>query len=691
MNNQRGIKALFEKAGRLTAIRAVRAGLANMIPVLIIGAFALILKTFPVSVYQTFLAENSFGRLLYSLFDFVNSATFGVLSVYMTFSISRAYTKLSSNHNIVNFGAVFSSLLSFFIMAGSNLASFSAANMGPKSMFLAIIAGLGATALYLFFHKTFSNRRNILLSAGADRDFNRMITTIVPITLVALIFGVLNLVIVSVSGADSVRSLLADFFNWIFSFNGSGFIKGFLFVLLSSVLWFFGIHGSDTLEGVMQTYFASGSVEHLSKQFFDCFVLMGGCGSAICLLLAIVVISKNRARRGLGYAAAFPMLFNINELMVFGLPIILNPVMLIPFLTVPLVCYSVSYFAIFTGIVPMASGAVEWTTPIILGGYQATGSVAGSLLQLFNVAVGVLIYAPFVKMLDRQADAISEKTYLSFLDYFKENEKTLSGERLLELDNDYGDFAKALCADLRHNVKKSVVLAYQPQFSYDGECVGVEALMRWRHPIHGILYPPLIFKLAEEGGFLADLEQRVLEKALEDRPAVLERFGANVKLSVNVTGMTVTTPQFVQFCREFDSKIGFRGKNVCLEVTEQTALNLDDGALSSLKALKEMGLTLAIDDFSMGQTSLHYLKDELFDVIKLDGSLVTGITLHSSYKDIVASVTRLASSLQMAVIAEYVETRTQREILHSVGCDFYQGFLFSKAVFLDEAEKDRQS
>ena len=93
--------------------------------------------------------------------------------------------------------------------------------------------------------------------------------------------------------------------------------------------------------------------------------------------------------------------------MVFGLPIIFNPIMLIPFVTVPLVCYSVSYFAILSGLVPMVTQGVEWTTPIILGGFHATGSVAGSLLQIVNVIIGVLIYTPFIRLLDSR----DEETY----------------------------------------------------------------------------------------------------------------------------------------------------------------------------------------------------------------------------------------------------------------------------------------
>ncbi|MBO4453393.1 MAG: EAL domain-containing protein, partial [Clostridia bacterium] len=342
-----------------------------------------------------------------------------------------------------------------------------------------------------------------------------------------------------------------------------------------------------------------------------------------------------------------------------------------------------TYAAMAAGLVPLIIGEVEWTTPIILGGYRATGSIAGSIMQLVNVAAGVLIYIPFVKLLDRQSDETAKETYISFLEFFKKNEKTLAGTRLTDLDNEYGGFAKALTADLRHGIRKGVVLAYQPQYNYAGECIGAEALLRWEHPVHGSLYPPLIFKLAEEGGFLSELEQKVFERALLDRKKLSEKFGEGIKLSVNVTGTTVTTPQFIEFCRIMQRKYGL-DKNVCLEVTEQTALSLNEDGVKALNELRSMDLLLAIDDFSMGQTSLHYLKDSLFDYIKLDGSLVTGLAEDSSYRNIVASITGLAESLGMIVLAEFVETAEQREILHSVGCDCYQGYLYSKAVFLDE-------
>ncbi len=534
----------------------------------------------------------------------------------MTFSISRAYMKQKADGEAGSAGAVLSSLLAFFILAGAYLPEFGVDSMGPKSMFLAIITGVGASSLFYTLQRRLRHRA--LFSTGIDREFNRMLSTLAPIAIVALIFALLNALVVRLFRVDSFHSLLISAFNRLFSARGAGFFQGFFFVLLSSLLWFFGIHGSDTLEGVMETYFTPGLAANqaaaaaggipsavLTKQFFDCFVFMGGCGATICLLITILAFSRNRARRGLGLAAAFPMIFNINEMMVFGLPIIYNPLMLIPFLVTPLACYSIAYLAVSSGLVPIIVNEVAWTTPILLGGYHAAGSIAGSILQFFNVAVGVVIYYPFVRILDNQSEENTRRNYQSFIDYFKAHEQDLAGVRLTEMDSVYGDFAKALCAELRHDMDKQVVLFYQPQFHYDGRCIGVEALLRWKHPVYGMLYPPLVFKMAEEGGFLGAMEEAVWTRALDDRPIILRRFGPEVKLSINVTGTTVVTPRFQQFCRQYNAKEPFRGRNICVEVTEQAALTFNEQTLSALKALKEMGLMLAIDDFSMGQTSLH--------------------------------------------------------------------------------------
>lgn len=695
MENKEGKVKSIRKIENFAAVRAVRDGLVGIIPVLIIGAFALILMYFPINGYKEFISTFAGGFLL-KFFEIINSATFGPLAVYMTVSISRSYMNIKSEENIETLGAITASIISFFILAGSNLSSFNKDSMGPKSMFLALATGLGASASYLALSRFLSGNRKTLFSSGANRVFNRMLSTIFPIIIIVSVVAIVNLIVIRAFGVESFRELIIKFNNWIFSFIKLDFFRGFFFVLFSSVLWMFGIHGSDTLEGVMEKYFTPGLAANqaavevgrapsfiLTKQFFDCFVLMGGCGATICLLIALLIFSRNRARRGLAYTAAFPMLFNINELMVFGIPIVFNPIMLVPFLTVPLVCYSVAYLATYIGLVPIITNGIEWTTPIILGGYSATGSVAGALLQVFNVFLGVLIYMPFVRLLDKRTQEDAQRIFSSFLDFFKANESSLAYKKLTDLGGENGEFARGLSAEIIHSIKDgNVTLAYQPQFHYNGNCIGVEALLRFKHPVHGIIYPPLVIKLAEDGDFLPELEEAVVRKALSDREEVLKKFGG-IKISFNVTGTTVVTESFISFMEQINREFQFEGKNLCVEVTEQAALNFDDKTYAAFSRLKKMGLLLAIDDFSMGQTSLNYLKDNMFDIIKLDGSLVKGLSSHENCREIISSIVNLSKTLNLMVLAEFVETEWERDTLHEIGCDCYQGYLYSPAVFLD--------
>ena len=695
MQSTKSFKKVLDKVQNSIVVQSIRDGLVSIIPVLIIGAFSLIINQLPITAYQTFI-HTFLNGFIVDLFNIIYSASFGVLSIYMTVSISRSYMKIETDKNIVSFGAIVASVISFFILAGAYLPEFSTDSTGPKSVFLAIITGLGASALYVQISRFFIKKQKILFTNGANRTFNRMLSTLIPIAIVSFAFGLFNIIIVNIFNVESFKELIIKGFDLLFSIGEVGFIKGFFFVLLSSILWLFGIHGSDTLETVMQTYFVPGLEANqaaiaageaastvLTKEFFDCFVLMGGCGATICLLITILIFSKNRARKSLGFTAAFPMIFNINELMVFGLPIVFNPIMLVPFLLTPLACYCISYLALSVGIVPLIANEVAWTTPIILGGYQATGSIAGSLLQLFNVIVGVLIYLPFVKLLDKRTEEALKENYDVFMNFFHKNEANMGNIVLSEMSDIYGDFAKDLCADIEHNYKKFMKIVYQPQYDYNGDLIGVEALLRYIHEDYGALYPPLVIKIAEECGILLDFEEEIFKKVMSEIDIVRNKFHGNIKVSINVTGSTIINPKFIEFLEELNETYAFAGKNICIEVTEQAALSFSQDSYNALRRINELGLTLAIDDFSMGQTSLHYLKYNLFHILKIDGSLVQGLFKEQNCKEIISSITQLAASLKLAVIAEFVDDEKQKETLHEIGCDNYQGFLFSKPISLE--------
>ncbi len=689
-------KKAVKKFTSLSGIAAIRKSLISLIPVLLVGAFSLTIKAFPIDAYQNFLTNFLDGFLL-RLFDVVYLSTFGFLSLFTCLSIGYYY---ALSHPSVKGGATIgcplASISSFLILTGLN--NLSTDTLGPKGMFIAIIASLGASWLFCFILSR--KKGKMLLADGADANLNNALKMILPLAVTIIAFAVVNDVILLISKSSNVHDLLQDGFTGMFARIGSEFIAGLLFVFISSILWFFGIHGSDVLEGVALSVFSPDKIttninliqagqaptEIFSKQFFDVFVLMGGCGSAICLLLALLIFSKRKSNSNLAKMAAFPMLFNINEIMVFGLPIIYNPIMLIPFLSVPLVCFMTSFLAMKTGLVPLVTSPVEWTTPVILGGYMATGSVMGSLLQLLNIALGILIYRPFVKKFDEEKMENFKEDYERLVDILQKRELSREDFALTELGGADGEFAKSLAAEIEYALEKNKIeVYYQPQYNFDGDCFGAEALLRYQLENVGFVYPPLVIELAKESGKLQLLEQYVFEKACEDSTVLWQMSRKKIKISINVSGSSIQSKEFEEFLIELADNYNCENP-LCIEITEQTAIVFDDELKNRIKRLKDAGYMFAIDDFSAGNTSLQFLQENLFDIVKLDGSIVQNCLTSERSNEIIKMIIELSKNLGFNVIAEFVSSEEIRDLLALAGCTLYQGWLYSPAIKYAELE-----
>ena len=376
-----------------------------------------------------------------------------------------------------------------------------------------------------------------------------------------------------------------------------------------------------------------------------------------------------------------PVFFNINELIVFGIPIVLNPIFLIPFIFVPLLLTLTSYLALFYGFVPYTSNLVEWTTPIFLSGYYSTNSISGSVLQLFNLVLGTACYIPFVKLAQNISDFQIKNSINKVYDYFKQNEERGVVAPLLDRYDDIGSISRFLAVDLEHSIDSNKIkLFYQPQVNYDGEVIGVEALLRWNHETYGFIYPPFIIALSIEAQLNNKLDYWILDTACRDLKKMNELGLNNLSMAVNVSAIQIEDSRFIDNLVEILNKNQIEPNKLKLEITEQSALRKGNKLLDILLSIKKMGVKLEMDDFGMGHSSLMYLKEYEFNTIKLDGSLVRDITTNSSCRNIISSIVELGKTLNYSVLAEFVENEEQRDILHALGCDQYQGYLYSKAI-----------
>ena len=690
---------LMERAGENLLLASVRRGLILMIPIVLIGSIALLFTSFPIPQYRDLMAKV-FGLDWENFFTYVHDGTIGILSLATVICISYSLVTELENRDKLRINPIIVSsvaLCSFIALFGISKDEFEITNYGVTGVFVAILAAVTAT---LLFYKL-SSIKALRIRPFADGDslsFSNAVAAIIPAAITIALFAAANQSLFAFLNISDINDFLAEvLYNW-FSNIGNSFLRALLFIFLIHFLWFLGIHGSNMLEHVAQSIYVPALAVNqnlinagdapsqiFTKTFFDTFVLMGGCGSTICLIIAVFMLKKNRNQRRIAKFSLFPLIFNINELIVFGFPLVLNPIYLIPFILVPLLLTVTSFAALSLGLVPFTVQTVEWTTPVFINGYYATGSLSGCLLQLFNLILGTLCYIPFVKLSQAVSASKMKKNFEGVCAEFKKIERSNKRHNLLDRQDVIGSLAKALAEDLKNDIrKKRMVLFYQPQVDYEGNVFCAEALLRWKHTNYGYVYPPLVIALAEEYQLIDGLGLEIIEQACSTLGQMKALGFRDMAISVNITASQLENEEFPPKLKQLIKKYHISPKALKIEITEQVALENDKRIKDALGAIKDMGMELEMDDFGMGHSSLMYLKEYNFDTIKLDGSLVREISANVNCRDIISSIIYLSRSLNYAVLAEFVETEEQRQILHDLGCDRYQGYLYSPAIPLEE-------
>ncbi|MCR5478152.1 MAG: EAL domain-containing protein [Lachnospiraceae bacterium] len=680
-----------KKASELAGI--IRASLAMVIPVLFIGSITVLLNGFPVQQYQDFL--NSFlGGALRSIIITVQYGTVGILAVYITAALNFSYLKQTGTGQrlVFEFGSLLGCLTGFFILVGFFSGDPDLSLLSGQGVFSAMIAGIAGSVLFRKFETCFVRQKMIFVD-GADSEFNAALHMILPFLCVTLCFAASNYLITVCFQVQSLQHLFMRIMEMIFMRMQRSYSSGVLFILLTSIMWWFGIHGNNVLNQVAEDMFVTilpGEI--VSKSFMDTFVNMGGTGCTIGLLLALILFGRHRSTKRLFGMAMVPGIFNIGEMMVFGFPVIYNPLMAIPFLLAPVLCFSNAYFLTAVRFVPLVSREVVWTTPSMMSGFLATGSLRGVAVQLLNILIATACYAPFVVLSEKKMQSEFSTEMKELVGILKKCEETTEEVVLTELEGRAGRLAKHLAVELEasmtasfgegtsENTENPLRMKYQPQYDNTGKCIGAEALLRWEHGLYGTVYPPLVIRLARESGDLYDLETRIIEQSIRDSESFRRTFGDAFKLSVNVTVPTLYDEKFTAFLQTMADRYRLRTGNICIEITEETELVTSRETGELMERIRAFGYTFALDDFSMGHTSLQYLQHNQFDIVKLDGQLVRGILDNERTKEIISSIVYLSKSLDFRVLAEYVESGELRDALEAVGCLWYQGYLFGPAI-----------
>jgi len=242
--------------------------------------------------------------------------------------------------------------------------------------------------------------------------------------------------------------------------------------------------------------------------------------------------------------------------------------------------------------------------------------------------------------------------------------------------------------DIRQGIlKDQFVLYYQPQINRDGRTVGAEVLLRWPHPERGMVSPVDFIPLAEDTGLILPLGNWVMETACTQLALWAQNpHLQDLTLAVNVSARQFRQPDFVPYVIDLISYTGVNPKRLKLELTESLLVNDVEETKTKMTALKQHGVGFSLDDFGTGYSSLSYLKRLPLDQLKIDQSFVRDLMTDPNDAAIALAVITLGHALGLTVIAEGVETRAQRDHLHSQGCDAYQGYLVGRPMPLLDFE-----
>jgi lactose/cellobiose-specific phosphotransferase system IIC component len=395
----------------------VRNALTLTLPVVIAGAAAVLINNFPIRAYQNFM-ERIFGAGWRGFGGYIWNGTLAILSPVMTFSIGYTIAErynlknpLNAVHPVIAGLLSFCSLLAILEPSATDFA-IPYNWMGVNGLFPAIITGFVSTGLFLAFYRI--KKLHIqFFSEDAGTTMSHVLAALMPAILTLGIFSLAKGFMASL-GVKDIHALIYHYISLPFKGLGNNLGTALLYTFTRQILWFFGVHGANALEPVMtEIYIPAAEANRLAmagggdppfiltKTFFDTYMSMGGAGNTLSLLAALLVTRKKSGVKRIAEISLLPAVFNINEILLFGVPIVLNPIYLVPFTAVPLALTVISYGAAAAGLLPVSPAEVAWTTPAIISGYAAAGSAAGSVMQLVNIFAGFLIYLPFVRMAER--------------------------------------------------------------------------------------------------------------------------------------------------------------------------------------------------------------------------------------------------------------------------------------------------
>ncbi|ASW44351.1 PTS cellobiose transporter subunit IIC [Clostridium isatidis] len=413
-------------AGKIAAerhIRALRDGLSITMPLIIVGSIFMILGNLPIDGYADFvngIIPDFTTKILYPV-----RVTFDIVSLLAVFSISY-YLAKDKEVDGLSAGAI--ALSAFLLLIpvlniNETLQSGEILNLGrvwqttnfsAGGLVAAILTAIISTEIFIYIvNKNWVIKMPDSVPPAVSKSFS----AITPALVILVTFLGIRLFFEATS-YETVFVFISKFLGAPLAAVGLSFGGTLSTIFLYHFFWTMGIHGTRVVFGVMDSILLPAMDQNrlaleagaelpniVTKQFHDIFVNgIGGCGATLGLIVVMIIFAKSKQLKTISKLAIGPAIFNISEPIIFGIPVVLNPIMIIPFVIGPMLAGAITYLSMYFGLVSAPAGiAVPWTTPLFISGILATnGDIMAGVIQFINVIVVGLVYLPFVKVYDRQ-------------------------------------------------------------------------------------------------------------------------------------------------------------------------------------------------------------------------------------------------------------------------------------------------
>lgn len=416
---ERVLMPVADKLGRNKVLTAIRDGFLITTPLIIVGSIFLLIANFPIEGWAEFWTPY-LGEGWQTWFTNVSRATFNIIALLSCMGTGYAYARELKGDAIQGAGVA---LVSYFILMPTRMAydgvdgpatmsGISFEFVGSNGIFLALIVAFISVTIFSW---VFKKGWTIKMPDGVPPAVANSFAALIPSAVVITVFFLVRIGF-EFTSFETAHNFIFEVLQTPLQGAGNTLAAQLLYTVSCSVFWFFGINGPAVANTVFDPISKVLTMENLEAfqagldlpniftgSFGNFFTNYGGGGSTLSLVIVMVIFCKSKRIKQLGKLSLVPGIFGINEPIIFGLPIVLNPIIIIPFIGVPAINLTLSTFATMAGIIPKTTGvALPWTTPIGFSGYLSTGSFKASLWQFGLLFLGCVIYYPFIKMLDNK-------------------------------------------------------------------------------------------------------------------------------------------------------------------------------------------------------------------------------------------------------------------------------------------------